>query len=1299
MARTIILLIIINCLTFSLFSLDHNFISTEIVDESLNRDINFIFQDSTGFMWILTSDGMLRYDGRTFNLFNYDPLAAPGTSFNDSKFLSAAEDDNGMLWVGTAGGLNRFDPRTLQISAVQNAPLGENRIEQIVCADALFVRSGGSIYLQYSEDENFEQIFRDEPINAMAASSDGKMYFVSRRGILHSITVKDHQYELHTFDVSIGTDINALALYFINGKQFIIAGDINGKLYQVDEDGIITNSYQAPSAINDIALMGSEIILACDSGLYLFHFEQKSFTPLLDHTDDSFNVVYAGSDGTSWAGGWDTGLIKILPSVRGVKRLPHHGGSEEVMHTLFPSFVRKDSLWTTGEENEIIETSFQSKNVQRYTINSSLIPRPDLPNTIKAFIPLSDDRFIIGTVQGLFSFDNAEKTFELILDKAAYSLLRIESSGELWAGSDNIIIRYNPEDGIVSEYRAGNGQGTYLFADSKERIWASFGEEGFYCLEKGSDSFTYYGSDIYNFSLGEIIEDSSHTIWFRTDYSLFSYTEGSDGLTLLPLPHPLVWDICADPEGGILIAGEMGAFRYDESELIPISGTENLPALSIERDSRGTIWIGTYGGGLIKYDKGKTPIQYTSADGLQSNTVYWTYEDSRGRIWIGCQRGMAIFYQAEERLTPLQLDDANTGDYFLQWSLKKLGNNIFHAATRETNLFIDTSQVSITKKSYPFVISSVNAGNRNLAPAEWEHSLDLSWEERFVDISFSVLDYTSPEDIVYEYRFSENSEWNHLGKENRIVLAGFSPGKHTLLVRAYSSRLDSIPESRYLSFKINAASPLWRSPFALIVYLLIAAAACIVAFKLYRQRKDNALKSWKIETVEMITHNLKTTIGLLMQSAEDLSNTDKNKFTEKCNAIQKNTALVADELESIMDSIKFGIDPSRHKNIPVDICAAVPGYIQEFKNLAEQKQIHISLDYPKDAQYFVDLEISGFEKMLQNIMDNAFAYAKSEIAVSINIEGKVVYIDFFDDGDPIPEENIHLIFKRGWTSRGLAGHGLGLAFADEYMQKSGGSISVKNCSDKKGKSFIFQFPVSTVDQDIDDRENLPILLIVEDDNELRNYLKNMLSFDFIVISVSSYMEALAHIKEYRPPDIILMDRMLGSHDGIEILKQLKNTLMLSSLPLVFLSGISETEKRIEALNLGAADYITKPFQIEELRIRLLSICHRDQILIQAFKERILQLEPIPQMLFSERNLPDHNLRKRFYKEKRLSEREIEIVEFLLLMGNTSDKEIAQELHIAIPTVKNHKSKIFQKLGISKREKIIDVLIDAIKKQS
>ncbi len=854
MVRKILFFVIINCLYFPLFSQNQNLISTEIVDSALNRDINDIFQDSSGFIWVLTSDGMLRYDGRSFELFNFDPLAAPETTFTDSKFLSCAEDDEGILWAGTAGGLNCFDPLTFETSAVRNAPFGENSIEQVLYADALFILSGGSIYLKYPGEDSFEQLTGDYAVNVMAASPlKDTVYFADRRGILYTVFIKDHSYELRRADFSLNRNMSALCPALNSGKPFFIAGDINGFIYQYDENGNIRHRVQVPSAVHDIAHAGDEFILACGTGLYLFNPLNGAVRLLRDNGNDSYNTVYSASDGIVWAGGWNTGLLRFLPETPGLKRIPHRGGNASVMHNLFPSFALGDSLWTTDGEQEIIETSFSSNTVRRYAADTELLPRPNEPNTINAFIPLSEEIFAAGGSQGLFFFDSVEKTFELIQNEKVYSLLYDNDSSQpqyLWIGSDDVVIRYNLDDGSVERYPAGNGPIEYLFKDSKGRIWASSGEEGFYRFDTSGASFAYYGSDRYNLKLGKIVEDRDGVLWFRTDYSLFRYNEEQDRLDLLELPHPLVWDIYADPAGGVLIAGETGAYRYADNELVQLRGLEETPALSIMRDSRGSIWIGTYGGGLIKYDEGKEPTRYTVQDGLQSNTVYWTHEDHQGRIWIGCQQGLALYYQETDSLLSFPLHDFSSNDYFVQWGLNELTDDTFLVITRESSLFIDTTLVSASKKTYPFVITKLNAGGKDLTPAAWEQGIKLSWEERFADISFAVLDYSASDDIFYEYRFSENSPWNSLGRENRIVLAGLASGKHRLFLRAYSSLIENgIPKSQQLTFDITVSPPLWRSSFALILYALFFAALCFLAIKLYNQ-------SWKIETVEMIAHNL-----------------------------------------------------------------------------------------------------------------------------------------------------------------------------------------------------------------------------------------------------------------------------------------------------------------------------------------------------------------------------------------------------------------------------------------------------------
>jgi len=406
----------------------------------------------------------------------------------------------------------------------------------------------------------------------------------------------------------------------------------------------------------------------------------------------------------------------------------------------------------------------------------------------------------------------------------------------------------------------------------------------------------------------------------------------------------------------------------------------------------------------------------------------------------------------------------------------------------------------------------------------------------------------------------------------------------------------------------------------------------------------------------------------------------------------------------MLDSLRNRIVPDNAGTAVVDLCTMVPGYVNEFRPLAANRSVAIRLDYPQDIRLCACLEISGFEKVIQNLMENAIRYAKTAIDVrvfaDVDKNGRRIVIAVSDDGVPIPSANVARLFEPGWRDPNSPGYGLGLAYVREYMESSGGTVSVNNENGKEGKTFSLAVPLVAERAEFHADEKRPCLLVVEDNDDLRTYLSEILADEYSVIEIASWREVFERLKGKVPPDMILMDRMLGDHDGIEILKEIQRTLELQSLPLVFLSGLAGSNHRIEALELGAADYLAKPFDIEELRIRLRTILRRDQVVIQAFKERVMNLGNTPRehrVGSLVRLMPNPNERESFYRLKGLTPREIEVAEEIILKSSVTNKEIAHNLEMSEQTVKNHLGKIFEKTHIERREEIKAAILDETRK--
>ncbi|WP_198429921.1 two-component regulator propeller domain-containing protein [Treponema primitia] len=1136
-----------------------------------SRDIYKIRQDRQGFLWILTANGLYRYDGRSFLQFNYHPGADPRFSFQDAKFTAWAEDDQGFLWIGTNRGLHRFDPLSFETDSFRDEVFADQVILDIVgsttglwvLTDAGLYRKGGASFEELSLPGGGHA-------GAIAQDSGGMLLAGSWEGQIFRM-------EGGSFRAMGGVIPQGIRHIRSRGATIIAvtgSGDTGpDRVYAIREYGAdLLCTVLAP--VGDLLLLDETLLIACTSGeasrgtgtiggssaLYEYRFQDRTISPLEILPNHSLYTLFRDAQDTIWLGGWDTSLVKLRRKNEYVTILPHSLGEDaEILETL--RYLEDETgLWVYTGEAKVYHI-FPGKEPVPYGFEG---PADFSQFRVAALVRDTGGSLWAGTSQGLYRLDSGAGLFRRVLEGGIYGLEMVPGDGgdTLWAGMRRGVIRFNPSRGEQYFYSLEHGPAEQFFCSRSGELWVSAGIEGLYRLQVGRSAepgeFVFYTAP-YDMTLGSALEDTSGRVWFRTGSSLFFYDDAADRLQRCPVPGVLVWDIGPDASGGLLIAAEAGAFRYDSAsgELVRLSAENDGPVLSLFRDTGGILWAGTYGGGLIAISEGTPPVRYGPGQGLPDTIVYSVLEDRKNRLWVLTRKGPALLNRPSGELTPLSLGEDLEGDYFLQWGGRQTGTGKFIFLGRRDIVFFDPEQSIFNPAAFPFSISAVHLRGRLLPPAAWrgEKPLFIPWGRGPAEISFALLDYEHPGDVQYDYSFStaENS-WIPLGSRNTLTLGDMAGGKHTIHLRARSPWNSFDPSLHTLTLPLYVQAVFWKRPLAWVVYAAMFIAILGTALLLYRQKQLLRLNRMKLDLISHISERVFNPLSIV-----------KNSIYELIKRLP---------LEERMDS-------QNRWNSTVNS-------INEFK------------------------------------------------------------------------EELHTILS---------------VSQPETPNDAGAEVESENSSEKNP-----------------DKEK-PLILVVQGDLKFVETLDSGFSGDFNIIKTASVQEAYLYLEESNP-DIILLDKTLSDGSGYDLLKKIQEHPRTRNIPVVFLAVPVSPEEIVAALEQGAADYVAKPFVVDELRARIKNVLSRNRASAATVVREIKELiDGSADPGGTVRKLPGKEIRLGIYKKKNLSPKEQDIVEYILLMGNAPYKSFAEKLGIQHQTLRNNATKIFGKLGISTRQELRDKLID------
>ena len=1255
-------------------------------DDGLSENVvNCILQDSRGFMWFGTNDGLSKYDGNKFRSFKPNFTTAGGLSSN--LIFALAEDKHGNIWIGTTGsGICKFDPSTEIFTSYKHDPKNDASISDNHII-SLFVDARGRVWVgttkglnvfdPSSERTDFHRIalsehnFSDE-VFRIKQDQKGNIWVGSKRGLFMSYENEKIDQISFTFQkLSISDAVDLVSDFSIDhtGRLVIIRGV--SVFYQVKVHELSFVRLDISTKANTILIdKKNRIWVGADDGLYSFWNHANDHIPELEnhyqHQDDDdrslsknlVNSLYQERNGIIWVGVNGGGLNKFDPDRKAftyVTKLSNDLESEEKIRAVLEDSF--GNLWLGTEGNGLFWKDGSFGGAYRKSFKR------------------------IGSVSRPFALEEVvfgDRRWLYIGAEDSPSLLKVDITE---GRPKNLEVTGDFKNSVFS-----------LFQDKDANLWIGTYNGGLWrwTSNDGGKTFTKVKfthdpenpSTLSNNIIRVIRQDNRGHIWIGT------------GEGLNKISYDQVNQDTIQFERFKQIVGDSNSLSHNY-------------ILDIIESRTGDIWIGTFGGGLnqlkLNSDAKSYAFQsYTEANGLANNIIKSILEDEEGKIWLSSNKGLTRFSPQDNTVFNFSLIDGLQGNEFSEGAAftKKNGEMIF-GGVNGFNIFLP-DQIVIKSSQPEIHFTNLYIFNDIITPKKeyngrivLDHALsftdgiELKHSENNFSIEFTAIDYTAPRQIQYKYKLEEyEKNWKVASSLNRLATyTNLSSGTYTLKVMA--SNADGIwgDHVEELSIKINP--PTWLTWYAMLFYIgfLIFGLWVFRRYELIGIQEKNDLRVAQLEREKKeeihdlklkfftnISHELRTPLTLIIAPLENLikegTNLSIEKVREQYHLMYKNSKYLLRLVNQLLDFRKLDQGKLNLEVHQGDILEFIKEASEPFQFIAHKQQITFSVQSQESAIYiWFDPDI--IEKILYNLLSNAFKNtpSKGQVVVVLSTVDTTkrrgeslenyVQLEIKNTGRGIPTKIQKRIFERFYKEEGKRfsndGAGIGLSFTKSLVHRHYGEIMLQS-KIEEGANFIVKLPISknvyakgefsnTITHDFNrdpleyftpdkpsvlpklnveetaiSTDVLPLLLFIDDNQDIRKFIKRGFENDFRIIDAENGKSGL-EIAKSSLPDIIISDIMMPVMDGIELCNNLKSDVNTSHIPIVLLTAKSTNESEMEGLEIGADAYIRKPFRLDILRQQILNIHHHRELLKSKFKhESILHPKEITVTSVDERFL-------------------------------------------------------------------------------
>ncbi|MFA0964385.1 ATP-binding protein [Roseivirga sp. BDSF3-8] len=657
--------------------------------------------------------------------------------------------------------------------------------------------------------------------------------------------------------------------------------------------------------------------------------------------------------------------------------------------------------------------------------------------------------------------------------------------------------------------------------------------------------------------------------------------------------------------------------------------TSNIISLATVPGAQDYLWAGTRGDGLyyINLTSEKIVQHYHSGHYLKDNVIYGILYDHTGYLWLSGNTGLTRFHPGTKAITQystrdgLQSDEFNTFSYH-QGASGKLyfggmnGLNAFYPhqiSKNNTPPEIQIGEIRVNGKSLPR--AQVSSGER----------ISLPHDHNTLSFQYAALDFHNPSKNQYRIKLEgATSDWLNMGNRTYTTFANLAPGSYTLRVKGSNNSGIWSPREARISFVIR--SPWYATPWAYAAYTL-AALAIISGYIHLRTRKIQLAQKLRLEEEEArqlkeldtlksnfvanIVHEFRTPVTLMLSPLEQVMESLGDQHRQELQLSHRSGRKVLLLVNRLLDLAKLESGSMEVNRSHGDICQFIRRILQSFQAQATRQQIRLTSHYDLPAPECL-FDPDKTEAIITNLLSNALKYTSSggRVALTLSAQNKALHITVSDTGSGIPTEAQPFIFDRFYQGSTFqpGGTGIGLALCKELTELLGGEIT---CTSQPGKGSTFTVTLPLHRQahgqsrtpytatgtacapyeppylpgPVMQPESTTEILIIEDNDDLRHYLEHLLATQFRVTVAADGQKGLELARSLLP-DIILTDLMMPGLSGTELCYQLKQDRLTSHIPVIMLTAKTALDSKLQSLEAGAEVYLTKPFNLKELQLRI-----------------------------------------------------------------------------------------------------------------
>jgi signal transduction histidine kinase/ligand-binding sensor domain-containing protein/DNA-binding response OmpR family regulator len=1276
--------------------------------------IDCMFLDSQRFMWFGTWNGLCRYDGYSFKIFQ---KGESQKSLPDNFVHAICEDKSKNLWVGTARGIVVYNLETEQFFMPDSL---QAKLENIAVTSLNCDKDGG-VWIAAEKGKLFHvtpkpgnpqefdcheintEILHNADVNTICILKSKRILIGTGVGAYEIISGKLVKLKLAGSSPTIFDSANLLCSFESSNGDWGFGSNI-GLFWYRQSSNLLTLYTYLPNNKNSLGhatvmAIAEEspgtILIGTLGGLNFFHPETGLISGITGRLDENatlnnefVNSLLTDIDGNIWIGTEKGGVNKYSTFQKPFYSLRNHPDDSNSLssNTINSILNDEDILWVGTAGGGLNRVDQRTGKIDHF-MQSNQKPEGISSNFISSICVDTDKKLWVCTwgngIGRLVSEKN--KTFKNYLHSASNPRSMV---------SNFVSSIYSDNRGF---FAIGTQAGLDLFNPKTETF--------FHFQEK-------FDKSIETPAVGCILKDRNDFYWIGSRKGLFR------------IPAKLV-----EPTPEKLTSEDYRFFTNVPGDSLSLSGNY---VVSLLEDHRGTVWVGTYGNGICKAvtaPDGKIQfVSYTKNDGLCNNVVYAMEEDRSGNIWISTDNGLSKFNPETSSFQNFYTKDGLLNDQFY-WTSSDSDHhgNLYFGGVNGLNYF-SPEKIDFYPRLPKVIITDFQVFNQSVEIGQKLHgnvllkqsvsetkTIDLSYKDNIFSVEFSALDYFLPDKVTYAYKLEGvDQNWVTVTSARRFATyTNLSGGEYRFLVKAANS--DGLWSAEPTVLNIIIDPPYWQTKWFRFLAIL-ALALSVMGYIRYRTRylheqkrkleiqvrertiqieeqkeklqeqaetllQSNTILAERRELIEgqkkelenqnqliveqrdevielnkkvslvnqlrlrfftNISHEFRTPLTLILDPLELLMNRLKNdkETMQTLKLIDRNAQRLLHLINQLMYFRKIETGKMELRVVQGDMVAFLKDVFDSFVDLS----VHNSIQYtflPSVNTRTTWFDPDKIENIFYNLLSNAFKFTPEEGRISMKVEfcepngspsGLMfpsIRIEVIDSGKGISAEHLPYVFDRFYQADSTPdnrqkGSGIGLALTQELVQALHGEISVES---KLGKGSVFsvllpyraddfaeteldlagsvqsvnlQSKVDVITEELmlagsgtDELEekadkSKPLILIVEDNYDLRTFLMQSMKNDFRLLGAENGKEGLEMAKKFTP-DLIISDVMMPVMDGLELCSRLKKEIHTSHIPVILLTAKAMIDHWIEGLETGADDYIPKPFNLKILHLKIVNL--------------------------------------------------------------------------------------------------------------